>query len=73
MKRTEKNKVLFVNAMLWIVAALAHPVSHLIPTGSGEPPKILPLLIFWMFLMLGYASTAMLSKALGDPADEKVE
>ena len=73
MSQADKKKLLMTNVALWVVAALLHPVAHLIPTGTGEPPRILPLLIFWMFLILGCASTLLISNAVGKASDETVE
>ena len=44
MNSSNKN-LLVVNVLFWVVAALLHPLASLLPTGSGETPKILSLLI----------------------------
>jgi len=69
MKATSKKSVLIVNVLFWVVAAMLHPLAGLVPTGTGEPPKVFSLLIpiFFMFLALG--STAMMAKALGQQED----
>ena len=60
----DQKHILIVNVLFWIVAALLHPLSHLVPTESGEPPKFFSFLIPVIFLMLAFASTAMFSKVL---------
>lgn len=61
-----KKKVLVVNVLFWIVAALLHPLASLLPTGSGEPPKLYSLLIPILFLLLAFGSTAMMARALAE-------
>jgi hypothetical protein len=58
------RNVLVVNVLYWVVAALLHPLASLVPTGSGEPPKVLSLLIPLVFLLLAFGSTAMMARAL---------
>ena len=60
----EEKKLVMANAALWIIAILTHPVSRLVPTGSGDPPKIFSLMIPLFFLMLGAVSTWFLRTAL---------
>ncbi len=62
---TSKTSVLVVNVLFWVVAALLHPVANLLPTGSGETPKVFSLLIPILFLLLAFGSTAMMSRAIG--------
>ena len=59
-----KKNVLIANFALWVVAALLHPVSELIPTGSGEPPRFFSLLFPIIFIMFAFASTTMISGAI---------
>ena len=61
-----KKKVLVVNVLFWIVAALLHPLASLLPTGSGETPKVYSLLIPILFLLLAFGSTAMMARALAE-------
>ena len=61
-----KKKVLVVNVLFWIVAALLHPLASLLPTGSGETPKVYSLLITILFLLLAFGSTAMMARALAE-------
>ena len=71
---TSKKKVLEVNVLYWVVAALLHPLASLWPTGSGETPKFFSLLIPIVFLLLAFGSTAMVARALAEPgagADDK--
>ena len=69
MKNSDKKKLMMVNAALWIVAMLLHPIAQILPTGSGSPPKILSLLIPIFFLMLAGASTYLLNAAVGKTED----
>lgn len=62
-----KKKVLMVNVLFWVVAALLHPLASLLPTGSGEPPKVYSLLIPIVFLLLALGSTAMMARAFTAP------
>ncbi len=62
-----KKKVLVVNVLFWIVAALLHPLASLLPTGSGETPKVYSLLIPLLFLLLAFGSTTMMARALAEP------
>ena len=57
-------KLLLVNLALWTVAILLHPITRLLPTGSGTPPKIMEFLIPVFTLMLAGASTCLLKSAL---------
>jgi hypothetical protein len=43
---------------------------HMLPTGSGSPPKIFSLLIPIFFMMLAGVSTYLLSAGIGKPQDE---
>jgi hypothetical protein len=63
MAAPNKN-ILVVNVLFWIVAASLHPISRLIPTGSGEPPKIFAVLIPIAFLLFAFGTTAMIAIAL---------
>lgn len=65
-----KKDVLVVNVLFWVVAALLHPLASLVPTGSGEPPKVFSLLIPIVFLLLAFGSTAMMARALGQQKDQ---
>ena len=66
MAASRKN-VLVVNVLYWVVAALLHPLASLLPTGSGETPKVFSLLIPILFLGLAFGSTAMVARALAKP------
>lgn len=68
MTASRKN-VLVVNVLFWVVAALLHPLASLVPTGSGETPKIFAMLIPIVFLLLAFGSTAMIARALEQPKD----
>jgi len=59
-----KQSVLVVNVLFWVVAALLHPLAGLLPTASGEPPKIFSLLIPLAFLGLAYGSTVLMCRAM---------
>lgn len=58
------KNLLVVNVFFWVVAALLHPLAALLPTSSGETPKIFSLLIPMFFLMLACGSTYMMAGAL---------
>ena len=60
-----KKYLLVVNVLFWLVAALLHPLASLLPTSSGETPKIFSLLIPIFFLLLAFGSTYMMAQALG--------
>jgi len=64
------RNVLVVNVLYWVVAALLHPLASLVPTGSGEPPKVLSLMIPIVFLLLAFGSTAMMARALWRQNDQ---
>lgn len=62
MAYTNKN-VLVVNVLFWVVGALLHPLANLVPTSSGETPKIYSLLIPMVFIGLAFGSTYMMARA----------
>ena len=64
-----KKNVLVVNVLFWVVAALLHPLASLVPTGTGETPKIFGVLIPILFLLLCMGSTTMIARAMGARAD----
>lgn len=70
MKTSEKKKLIAVNLAVWMVATLTHPLAEMLPTGSGNPPKIYSLLIPLFFMMLAGVSTYVLSVAIGKPQGE---
>lgn len=61
---SSKKSVLVVNVLFWVVAALLHPLANLLPTGSGETPKIYSLLIPMGFIGLAFGSTHLMSRAM---------
>ena len=63
MAKSKKN-LLVVNVLFWVVGALLHPLASLLPTGSGETPKIFSVLIPILFLILAFGSTYMMARAL---------
>ena len=65
-----KKNVLIVNVLYWVVAALLHPLASLLPTGSGETPKIFSLLIPLIFAMLAFGSTSMIARAIGNQREQ---
>ena len=67
---TSNKNVLVVNVLFWVVAAMLHPLARLVPTGTGEPPKVFSLLIPIFFILLAFGSTAMFAKALGQQKDQ---
>ena len=58
-----KKSHLVVNVLYWVVAALLYPLASLLPTESGEPPKIVSLLIPLAFVGLAFGSTVLLARA----------
>jgi hypothetical protein len=60
-----KKNVLVVNVLFWVVGALLHPLAGLLPTGSGETPRIFAVLIPIFFIILAFGSTYMMARALG--------
>jgi hypothetical protein len=66
---SSKRHFLIVNVLYWVVAALVHPLTNLLPTGSGEPPKLLELLIPLVFVGLAFGSTHLMSRALSLQGD----
>jgi hypothetical protein len=62
-----KKSVLVVNVLFWAVSALLQPLTGLLPSADGEPPKIFSLLIPILFLLLAFGSTAMVARALARP------
>ena len=66
MAGSNKN-LLVVNVLFWVVGALLHPLASLVPTGSGETPRIFSVLIPILFMILAFGSTYMLARASGQP------
>ena len=66
---SEAKKLIVSNIAFWIVAMLLHPLTRLLPTNSGDPPKILELLIPLFFVMLAGGSTCLLKAAIGTTKD----
>ena len=61
---SSKRSFLVVNVLFWVVAALLHPLANLLPTGSGETPKLFSLLIPLAFIGLAYGSTTLMWRAM---------
>jgi uncharacterized membrane protein (DUF4010 family) len=70
MSKTESKRLITVNLAFWAVAMLVHPVTRLLPTGSGSPPKIFEVLIPIFFIMLAGGSTFLLKAAIGARKDD---
>ena len=66
MAGSNKN-LLVVNVLFWVVGSLLHPLASLVPTGSGEIPRIFAVLIPILFMILAFGSTYMLARASGQP------
>ncbi len=60
-----RQRYLAVNALYWVVAALLHPLAGLLPTASGEPPKVFEVLIPLAFVGLAFGSTVLMAR-VGD-------
>ena len=56
---------MLTNAALWAIAIAVHPVATLVPTSSGEPPKIFSLLIPMFLLVLAGLSTRLVGAGAG--------
>jgi apolipoprotein N-acyltransferase len=72
MSQTDLKAILVRNIGFWIVAALAYPIAHWIPTATGHPPRIFEVLIPVFVLGLGLASNAVLAAALRADRRERV-
>ena len=70
MNKAQARKLIIVNLAFWFVAALLHQMVRLLPTASGDPPKIFEMLIPIFFIMLAGGSTYLLRAAIGKPSDE---
>lgn len=70
MNPAQANKIVLVNLAFWFVAMVLHPVSELLPTGAGSPPKIFEVLIPVVFILLAGGSTYLLKAAMGRPKDD---
>jgi hypothetical protein len=70
MTKAHAKQIIAVNLAFWIVAMLLNPLSQMIPTGSGSPPKVYELLIPICFIMLAGGSTYLLKSALETPKDD---
>lgn len=69
MTASEAKRILATNIAFWIVAMLVHPVIQMLPTGSGEPPKIFGFLVPVFFMLLAAGSTGLLKAAIGKTKD----
>jgi hypothetical protein len=69
MKTSEKKKLITMNLAVWAVAILTHPLAQMLPTASGNPPKIFSLLIPIFFLALAGVSTYLLNTGIGKSQD----
>ena len=69
MKTSEKKKLIMTNLAVWIIAILAPLIVQILPTASGNPPKIFSLLIPIFLMMLAGISTYLLSAGIGKPQD----
>jgi fatty acid desaturase len=68
MTKSDKPKMLRANSLLWLAAMILPGVLHLAFASTRFPwPVMLPLLLFGAML----ASNQMLSKAIGQPTDDK--
>lgn len=68
MTKSQANKLVAVNLALWAFALVLRPLIQLLPTGSGQPPKIFELLVPMFFIMLAGASTYLLKSAIAGGA-----
>jgi hypothetical protein len=70
MNQAQIKKRVIVNLALWLVAGLLQPVTRMLPTGSGSPPKIFEFLIPRFWIMLAGGATYLLRAAMGKLKDE---
>lgn len=70
---SSKKKLVVVNILYWVVAMLLHPLFNLLPTPSGEAPKIYSFLIPLIFIGLAFGSTHMMWQALTAQGSSKQE
>lgn len=70
MNKAQAKKIVIVNMAFWFVGMVLHPLSRMLPTGSGSPPKIYEVLIPVIFIMLAGGSTYLLKAAIGEPKDD---
>jgi hypothetical protein len=70
MKKSQKKKLLMNNGLFWLGAIAGPPLLRLIPTSSGERPRILPFITVLMLLILAGVSTAMWNGAIVESPDE---
>jgi fatty acid desaturase len=67
MTKSDKNKLLTNNTILWLVAMVLPAFLHFALASTKFPwPMVLPLLLFGAML----ASNNLLAKAIGDTKDE---
>lgn len=64
MNKAKANQIVFVNLAFWFVAMVLHPVSKMLPTGSGSPPKIFEFLVPVFMIGLAFGSTVLLKRAI---------
>jgi hypothetical protein len=70
MNQAQAKKMVIVDLSLWVVAGLLQPVTRMLPTGSGSPPKIFEFLIPRFWIMLAGGATYLLRAAMGKLKDE---
>ncbi len=70
MNGSNVSSVLIRNFGFWIVAALAYPIAHWIPTSSGQPPRIFDVLVPVFVLGLGLVSTTFLGSAFRNSSQQ---
>lgn len=68
MTKSQANKLVLVNLALWGFALVLRPLIQLLPTGSGQPPKIFELLVPLLFILLAGGSTYLLKSAIAGGA-----
>ena len=64
MSKSPSTNLIASNAILWLLAVLAHPLANLLPTESSEPPKFFSLLIPIFIILLGTVSTSFMGAAI---------
>ena len=70
MNQAQAKKMVIVDLSLWVVAGLLQPVTRMLPTWAGSPPKIFEFLIPRFWIMLAGGATYLLRAAMGKLKDE---
>ena len=64
MNDSDTKKTVLVNLAYWLVAILLHPVTSMLPSGSGGTPKFFEFLVPVAMVGLAFGSTVLLKRAI---------